>query len=104
MRKIILAEAKDTLEVLETKLALSETELYRESNSFKMQREKLKDENKLLKESISKSHSEEFKQNRAFNDVSKAIKVKEKEIHNLQNRLDNFFDTNRKLKDNLLVS
>ena len=27
--------------------------------------------------------------------------MKEKEIHNLQNRLDNFFDTNRKLKDNL---
>jgi myosin heavy subunit len=96
-----LAEAKDNIEVLESKLVSSETELFRESNSFEMQREKLRDENKLLKESISKSHSEESKQNRAFNDVSKTIKVKEKEIYNLQNRLENFSDTNKKLKENL---
>ena len=53
------------------------------------------------KELLSKSQSEEFKQSRACNDFSKAIKIKEKEINNVPNRLDNFSDTNKKLKDNL---
>ena len=73
-----LVAAKDTIEVLESKLKMAETELYRESKSFKIQLEKIKDENKLLRESIAKFNAEESKHNRASIDFRILSKSKKK--------------------------
>ena len=50
--------SRDTVKILEEKLANSEEEFYRESNKFQAQKVQLLDEMKLLKDSIKKSEVE----------------------------------------------
>ena len=75
--------------------------LFEHANKNKKQIEKLDGENKILKESINKFNAEEGKRKRALAETNKIIKTKDKEIYNLQNRLDNFFSTNKGLKENI---
>jgi hypothetical protein len=56
----------------------------------------------MLKVSIKKSNEEVQDRDRALKEVSKLVKTKEKEIYNLQQRLDNSLETAQTLKQNNL--
>jgi chromosome segregation ATPase len=56
----------------------------------------------MLKISIKKSNEEVKHRDRALKDVNKLVKIQEKEIYNLQQRLDNFLETVQTLKQSNL--
>ena len=85
---------------MENKLDVSVEALIKEANKSKREKEKLVDEISLLKDSICKSQAEETNHIRSLNEAKKVLKVKEKEIYNLQSRLDNSLETNNTQKEN----
>ena len=94
-----LAEAIQTLMLLETKLDKAEVEVFKQSNHFKVSKDVLKDEILLLKKSL-KEQNEENKQNHSkLSDFTKTIKSKDKEIHNLFKRVEHFQDKTKNLKE-----
>ena len=96
-----LAKCKETLTVYESKLEQSEDQFMKEANKFKIKRDELADEIKLLKESLKRAHAEESNQKKSLADMNKLVKLKDKENYNLQQRLDNSLETTKRFKENL---
>ena len=76
----------------------SEAQFIKESNKFKLKKEELVDEIKLLKESIKKANIEESIQKKILANSNKL--VKDKEAHNLHQKLENSLQTSKNLKEN----
>ena len=78
----------------------SEAHFIKESNKFKLKKEELVDEIKLLNESIKKANIEESIQKKILANSNKLVKVKDKEAHNLHQKLENSLQTSKNLKEN----
>ena len=93
---------KGTINIIENKVEHAEAEVlthFKELQNLKKKFEKEKEENALLKEVI-KNHSEEMsKSHIEIKSMTKAQKLKEKEIHNLENKTLNLQEVNKKLKE-----
>ena len=99
-KKVELDEARDIIKILEDKVQHAEEECIKEANKFKGKREEMADEIKILKNNIKNSHAEESLHQNSLKEVRKTLKTKEKEIYNLEGRLDNSLETIKKLKEN----
>ena len=93
-----LKETRDIIESLEVKLQKAEKGNHKISSDSQLKHEEFKGEIKMLKDSIKKSDEEVKDRDRALKEVNKLVKTKEKEIHNLQLRLDNSLETVQALK------
>ena len=84
-----LDKAKDIIASLESKLVKAEKDFFNLSSSHKLKSDEMRQENKLLKESINKSN-EEVKEHKKF--LGEANKLSES-----CKRLENLLDTNKTL-------
>lgn len=96
-----LSNSLDIIKQLEDKLERCEADLIQESNKFKISKEQLMDENKLLKDSIKKNKVEEEGLKKNLSEAKKVVKSTEKENYNLQKRVDNFLETTKNFKENI---
>ena len=96
-----LSFERDTIRLWENKLEVSEEVFIKDANNSKIEKEKLADEIRLLKDSICKSQAEETNHIGSLNEAKKVLKVREKEIYNRRSRHDNSLETNKTQKENL---
>jgi chromosome segregation ATPase len=96
-----LSRAKDTIKLLESKLAVAEADLIKQCNTFNSRRKKTDDEIKLLKQSVKASSDKETETRKVLSETKKIVKTKDKEIYNLQGRVDNFLDSHKTMKDKI---
>ena len=92
-------EAMKVTKMLEEKLEMAEAELYKQANKFKVGKDELSSEIKLLKENIKKSNDESKINKKSLLDVNRMIKTKEDENYALRKNLEGFQEKNKALKD-----
>ena len=93
--------ARDTINILEEKLAETESEFVKESNKLKAKREEFSEEIKIVRESLKKSLSEASEKNKVISELKKCVKDKDKEIYNVEKNCNIAKDTNKQLKDKI---
>ena len=93
--------ARDTINILEEKLAHTEREFVNESNKLKSKREEFLEEVKILRESLTKSQNEASDKNKVISELKKSIKAKDKEIYNIEKNVNIATDTNKQLRDKI---
>ena len=96
-----LSKANEHIKLLENKIENAEAELFQEISKFKYKKDDFIDEIKLLKQSIKNSNMDNLKQNKEILELKKLVKLKEKETNKANQKIDNFFETNRKLKEDV---
>ena len=87
-----------TIKLLENKLAYAESEAFKLSNNFNVKKNELLSEITDLKQSLKEFKSLELSQSKTIAEMSKLAKLKEKETYNLERRVENCLESNKRLK------
>ena len=103
-KEIELANSYEIIQQIENKIECCEANFFKESNNLKQSKDVLKDEIKMLKESIKKGNIEHDNLKKNLSEGNKNVKFYEKENYNLQKRIENFTETIKHLKDNIAVT
>ena len=94
--------ARDTIKILEDKLAHTESEFVKECNKVKVKREEFSEEIIILRESLKKSQTETNEKNKVISDLNKSAKAKDKELYNVEKKCNLATDTSKQLKDKVV--
>ena len=94
-----LNTARDTINILEEKVAQTESKFINECNKLKVKKEEFSEEIKILRESLKKCQAETCEKNKFIGELKKAAKVKDSELYNLEKMCDIANDTIKQLKD-----
>ena len=98
VQRVDLNKAKDIMVSLDTKLLKAEQEFFNLSSGHKLKSDEMIQEIKFLKDSFKTSNEEAKDHKKVIAESKKMLKTREKENHNLEQRLENSLDTNKILK------